>query len=149
MLARWNDYGFRGLDRSFAELRREMDRMFDSPLFVVPAGRGATGWPQVDVEETETGLTVSADVPGFKPEEVRVSLDKGVLRIEAAHAEEAEVEGGGKTSRRASFSRAWTLPFEVDPATVTASLEHGVLTLTLPRAAAPEPRRIEIKAPTS
>ncbi len=100
--------------------------------------------PAVDIFETESGLTLVADLPGIAGESLKLDIAKGVLTLEG-HGARAE----GRAESRASFAvpgyyRQFQLPEDIDADRGSAELKDGVLTLRLPRAAAARPRRIEV-----
>jgi HSP20 family protein len=95
MLTLWNDFGMNDLDRGFGaltELRDEMNRMFrrfesewaDFPLFAA----GRSGWPQVHMHDAGEEFVVTADVPGFQPDDLHVSIEQGSLTIRGERADE-------------------------------------------------------------
>ena len=91
--------------------------------------------PAVDVVEDEQKLELHADVPGVKQEDLDITVEKDVLTIKG---ERKGARAGG------TFTRAFTLPKHVDREKIAASLENGVLTLTLPKRAEAQPRSIKI-----
>jgi HSP20 family protein len=100
----------------------------------------------VDIRQTDGEFLVEASVPGFAPEEVEVTLDRGVLTIRGEHRTESETEGRYLRRERSqhSFFRQLSLPKEVRADGITASFGNGVLTVRVPRIEAPAPRRIQI-----
>lgn len=101
------------------------------------------GGIHVDVGDTGEELVVAADVPGFDPDDIDVSVKDRRLTIAAEHGEEAEAEDEDthyyrreRTKRAAK--RTVTLPAEVDESAASASYENGVLTVTLPKRDAEE-----------
>ena len=99
----------------------------------------------MDVQRTEDGYRLSAALPGFKPEDVDVSLDQGMLTISAKRSEDKKTEQGRYLRREVfsgSFRQRLALPSEVKPKDVTASLEDGVLTVNVKYA--PENRAVRI-----
>ena len=151
MLAKWNDFGFGGLDRSFSalgELRREMDRIF-SELdrgFGLPSSLGQSAGPQTSLLDDGSKLLVMAEVPGVEEKDLHVSVDDGTLTISGERGD--EVPEGYAVHRKErgafKFSRAFTLPCKVDSDKVKASLKNGILELTLPKAKESQPRKIQI-----
>ncbi|HZW54295.1 MAG TPA: Hsp20/alpha crystallin family protein [Candidatus Elarobacter sp.] len=91
-------------------------------------GGGLTG----EVQKTEEGWNVEIPVPGFKPDQIDVTVEDRVLTV------------NGKTERR-SFQRSILLPEEVDAETIDAKVEHGMLTLGLHLHPKAQPRKIEVK----
>ena len=87
---------------------------------------------QGEVTKTEDGWNVEIPVPGFKPEAIDVTVEDRVLTV------------NGKTERR-SFQRSILLPEEIDPDTIEAKVEHGMLSLALRLHPKAQPRKIEVK----
>lgn len=90
----------------------------------------------VDIEERGDTITVTADLPGVKKENIDVSVSEKSLEIEAGHEEEVEEEQKNyyrreRSSRR--YRRTVSLPAPVDPDSAGAEYENGVLTVTLDR----------------
>jgi HSP20 family protein len=112
--------------------------------FGTPAFRPAT-----DVQRTETGYRLQAALPGFKPEEVEVTLDRGVLTVSARRSEERETEQGRYLRREVfsgSFLRRFALPEGVTADGVEATFENGLLTIAVAHAPASEAVRIPVGA---
>ena len=103
----------------------------------------------VEIKETETALTIHAEVPGFEAKDIKVSVEQRQLiltgKTETA-TEEKKEETIYNERRTNQFYRAITLPAEVDATNVTASVKNGVLELTLPKVAKQEAVKVEVKA---
>ena len=125
---------------------RGFDRLFDDALdrlFTQPAADSApVRRPAIDVSETDSGYTVTLDVPGVTREDVKVSIDgRRVSIVAEARSTDAPADAaeGPKSADRlilrerafASFARSFTLQAEIDQASSQAKLDNGVLTLTL------------------
>jgi len=123
-------------------LRKEMARMLEALAAAVKDASGA-GAGEVEVDETEGGWTVTARLPGTAPEEVSVEVDQRDLRIRA-RSEEAEPAGD---ARRVAFDYRLTLPGEIDQDRVDATMDHGLLTIRLPRSTRPRRHTITIRRP--
>jgi HSP20 family protein len=96
--------------------------------------------------ETEKEYLVRAELPGFEPPEVMVTLVGNVLTIEAKHGEEPkEGEPEVKERRYAHVKRTITLPEGVELEKLEAIYRHGVLEVHLPKAPEAVARRIEVK----
>jgi HSP20 family protein len=126
-----------GVMRRFME---DMDRMFSdfgmSPTFE----RDATWSPQIELFEKDGKLMVHADLPGLKPEDVKVDVDRGVLTISGERKQEKKEEREGTYhSERfyGSFVRRIALPEDVDADKIDARFENGVLEITIPAPARP------------
>jgi len=152
-------FGRGGLHRGgtdpFAQMREEMDRMlseFGQGWPQADKGRRGFNLPQVDIAETEAGLELKADLPGFDEQDVSLDVQDGVLTIKAEHKEEREEKDEDKhyhlvERRSGSFLRRIALPFEADAGKAEAHLDKGVLTVTVPRLAdeTKKPRSIPVK----
>jgi HSP20 family molecular chaperone IbpA len=104
--------------------------------------------PEVDIYEGPDELLLIANLPGVSKEGVTVSLQGMELTIEGKRASGGEPEGK-VVALEASFSdfrRIFLMPLEIDPDGIRAEIERGVLRVHLPKAAAPKPRSIRIKA---
>jgi HSP20 family protein len=131
-------------------LRQAMDRLFEDS-FVRPrswAFGGFDGYSfPVDVTNGSDSITVEASLPGFKPEDVDITVENGVLSISAETSSERR-EGEGESLvqeiRRGRVSRTIALPTGIEPDKATASFEDGVLKLQVPKAEAVKPRQIRI-----
>jgi len=101
----------------------------------------------MDVTETEKEYEVTAELPGLEERDVRVTLSDGVLTIRGE--KKIDHEEKGKDFRMVersygAFSRSLELPTGVDPNTIKATLEKGVLTVSIPKKAA-DVKKIEVK----
>lgn len=104
---------------------------------------------QVEITETDKAINVRAAVPGFKPNEIEISVKDNVLILSGTtEAEEKKEEENTYYSewRSNRFFRQLTLPAEVDAENVKASLKDGILKLTLPKAAPREAKQIAVTA---
>jgi HSP20 family protein len=104
--------------------------------------------PRVDVIEDETGITLLADLPGVKRENLELKVDADALTIEGAIEPFAaeQLEPTYAEVRRSRFRRAFTLSRELDAGRIEANLKDGVLNLRIPKQAHAQPRRIEVLA---
>jgi HSP20 family protein len=104
----------------------------------------------VDVREDADHIFVDAELPGFKKDEVDINLENQMLTISAEHKESKEDNTNGKGDwllrerRYSRFQRSFTLPPTVDPQSVQAKLNDGVLTVTLNKREETKPRRITV-----
>jgi len=132
-------------------LRRAMDRLFDDdvvrPRFWRQVTLGAE--PALDVLTTPDEVVVKASVPGWKPDDIEITLTGTTLTISGETREEGRREQESwilNEIRRSSFSRTLELPVGLVGERATASYEHGVLTLRIPKAEEVKPRQIKITA---
>jgi HSP20 family protein len=135
--------------REALSLRDAMDRLFQESFVRPTNGWAAPANVPVDLHETEQGYVVTASLPGWKPEDVNITIQDGTLTLSGQYSEQREPEQNGKTwhmreRKFASFSRSFTFPSAVDADKAEANYENGVLTLTLPKAESAKPRQIKI-----
>jgi HSP20 family protein len=114
----------------------------DWPMMEMPDGPYPWG---MTTEEKEKEIVVRVELPGFKPEELKVELTGETLKIEAEHKETPE-KGEEKTEGAyAHVKRVLTLPAGVEPERVEAVYRNGVLEVHVPRKPEAVGRRIEVK----
>lgn len=103
--------------------------------------------PPVDVFEDETGITLTADLPGVSKERLGVKVNGDNLLIEGDVSVPApqEMELLYAEMLASSYRRSFTLSRELDASKIEANLKDGVLKLRIPKAEQAKPRRIEIK----
>jgi HSP20 family protein len=109
---------------------------------------GASWVPPVDIFEEADAIRIVAEVPGVKPQDVKISLENNVLTIHGTKDQVAEerTERVHRYERTyGTFERSFTLPATVDASNIKASYEHGVLTVTLPKVEKAKPRQIEVQ----
>jgi HSP20 family protein len=131
-------------------LRQAMDRLFEDS-FVRPRavgfGMDAGATLPLDITNTPDALVVDAAMPGIRPEDVEITVEDGTLSIRAESRSEREVTEGEiliSEIRHGAVSRTVALPSGLEPDKATATFEHGVLRLRIPRAEAVKPRQIRI-----
>lgn len=111
-------------------------------------GREGKFLPEANMIETDKAVEVTIDLPGMKPEDVKVELHDGALWITGEKKEEKEEKG--KTFHRierrtGAFRRVMPLPVEVEADKVDARFHDGVLTIALPKIEKVAPKKIEVK----
>lgn len=125
-------------------LRREIDRLFEDTF-----GReGGTFTPAVDIKENEQEIMLEVELPGLKPENVEVMAENGVLTIRGEKRTERK-EGDDNRYQvvertYGTFVRTFQLPQGVDEDQIKGEFENGVLSVTIPKTALPQPKRIQI-----
>jgi HSP20 family protein len=103
---------------------------------------------RVDVSENDHEYLVSAEIPGAKKEDIRVSIDGNYVSITAEIKKEQEEKHGRslvKETYHGSVSRGFTLASDVDEKSAVAKLEDGVLRLTLPKREGSTSRLLQIQ----
>ena len=136
--------------REMADLRSEMNRLIDS-------FRGnehheqeiRSSWvPATEVTETEEEILVTAELPGLRQEDVKVTVANNVLTIQGEKKSETEHKEGDvfRTERvYGAFSRSFTLPAGVASDKIEAKVKDGLLTLQIPKLDEVKPKQIEVK----
>lgn len=130
------------------ELRREMDRLFDNynlGFLHRPTRRAA--FPALNVWDHAECVSVEAEIPGVKPEDLEVTAVGNELTLKGRRT---PLEGQKLAYHRqergvGEFTRVVTLPCEVNADKVEATIKDGVLRVELPKAAAARPKQIAIK----
>ena len=104
--------------------------------------------PAMDVQETAGEFLLKADLPDVKKDDVKVSMQDGVLCVEGERRQEKE-EKDKKFHRiersYGKFMRRMTLPTNVDPAKIAAEFKDGVLNIHLPKVPEAKPKTVEVK----
>jgi HSP20 family protein len=92
------------------------------------------GYLRLDIERKNGSLVITGSLPGYKPEEVKVSIDNGLLSIEASHEEEKETKDKEyvRKERFEGYLHRELVVGEVDAGKAKAEFKDGVLTLTVP-----------------
>ena len=157
-LVRFNPWG------EFDALHSELDRFFANGSRSVKQGNTAnanqnaspyakTGQTagtfalSTDIYEDDAGFSIDIDMPGVKLEDVGIEVHEGVLNVTGQRklAKDEAREGYRRVERSfGTFARSFRLPKHVNDGEITAKMVDGVLTLTLPKSEAAQPRKIEI-----
>lgn len=131
------------------QVHNEMSQLFNSVFGTAAAPSQASGTlaPPMNVWEQDDRFFIEAELPGFSMDDIEVSVLNDEVTITGAR-KPAETEGATylrRERRYGSFTRTWTLPTEIDAEGVEASLNSGVLLVSLPKSAKAQPRKIEVK----
>jgi HSP20 family protein len=131
---------------AFGSFHHEMDRWLDDTFngFGFKRGRSPHFLPTVEIQELDSEYRVAVDLPGVQLEHIELTFSAGLLTLKG----ERPSTGGA-----ARYSSRWSGPFErvvgigpdVDDARISARLENGVLTITLPKKPEWQPRRIDVQ----
>lgn len=131
---------------------RMLNRMVDSAVNGWPFGDEATlnsAWaPACDIFEDKDGIRIIAEIPGLKPEDVKISMENNTLTIrgEKKQVAEEKTERVHRYERTyGAFERSFALPNTVDAERVNAHVENGLLTVTLPKMERAKPREIAVQ----
>ena len=142
--------GERGLARSnpFLALQQEIDRLFHDFGRGLPAFDGSDLLPRMDVSETDKALELTAELPGLEEKDVEINFADGILTIRGEKkSEKEEKDKNYRLVERnyGSFARSVELPAGVDAAAIQATLDKGVLKVTVAKPAPSVSKKIEVK----
>jgi len=138
-ITRWDPFA------EITEPRSRFDRLFDEL-----GGQRQGAWtPAIDVVRHEESLLVRADLPGIKPEEVKIEVEDGVLTVSGEHEERrSDKDDDGRYVRRerrfGTFSRSIAPPSGVDAEAINAQTRDGVVEVTIPLPRGSTRQRIQI-----
>lgn len=139
--------------RDIVSLREAMNSLLEESFVRPRAGMIAmTGGMAIDLRESEQSYIVETVVAGVKPEDVEISVLGDTLRIAVEMREAGDLQGEKwllRERRFGHFERSLTLPAQVKADEATADFEHGILTITLPKAEAARPRSIRVRGTTT
>jgi HSP20 family protein len=155
--------GIPATNDTWRALRQQMDNLFDrfsdgfETLSLKPFTELENLWSArsgfaplaVDVSETDKAYVVTAELPGVDEMNIEVNVQDGVLTIKGEKKQEREEKSKNRyLSERSfgAFQRMFGLPKGTDESKVEASFHNGVLTVSIPKAAQPAARKIEIQA---
>ena len=120
---------------------------FGEPGLTGQSGRRSPWSTLADIEETEDAFVVEIDLPGVKADDVRLELRDNELHISGEYKEKERVGVLRRQTRKVGdFEYVVSVPGEVDPEKVDATLHDGVLSIQLGKANTAKPRKIEIKS---
>jgi HSP20 family protein len=136
------------IDQEMRKLKRDMDRLmyrfcndFDMP--VLP--RLVSKVPFINLLQTKDHLVVKAEIPGFNPENLDISINDGVLTIKGEMKQEVVKKGGKIEVRQESFSRNISLPCRVMLDNIEATYTNGILEIFIPKYKPERAREVKIR----
>lgn len=133
--------------REMDRLQREMNRLFSS--YDPGVTRSAPSYPPINLWADEESVLLKAELPGVKADHLDISIEENTLVLSGERFKEEIPENGSYHRRErgaGKFTRSVNLPFRVDQKEVDAELNHGVLTVKLPRAEEDKPKKITVKS---
>lgn len=136
-LIHWNPF------REMELFNRRFNELFSSPI--ISMGKGFEWKPSVDIHETPEHFAITAELPGVAKEDVKITVESGILTIMGERKSESETKD--KKAHRIErsygrFERSFALPENVDADNVVAEFKDGVLTMKLMKKAV-EPSKIK------
>lgn len=131
-----------------SRMKREMDRMFESISSPRRMLLGSGVFPPLNIEDDGEKLSVQAELPGMKSEDIEISVEGNTLLLRGERKSDSveNVNYHRRERLTGRFHKAITLPYEVNSEGVSAEYRNGVLRLSLPKAEHAKAKRIEVKA---
>jgi HSP20 family protein len=133
-------------------MRKEFNRMFDNFFQGDTADTTSaftSAWiPAVDIAERENEFVVRMELPGVAKQDVRITIQEGILTIKGEKKQERESKESDyhRVERSyGSFQRSFTLPTPLRSGDIDASFNDGVLSIVLPKAEEAKPKEIDVK----
>ena len=133
-------------------LQRRTGQNFNEPFrafdWSAPEATTAAWQPAVDIFEESDAIRLVAEVPGVRPEDVKISVEGNLLSIRGMKEQvaEAKAEKVHRYERTyGTFERTFTLAASIDPRKIKATYTLGVLTIMLPKAEAAKPHLIKVE----
>ena len=138
VVSRWDPWA------ELASMQRDVQELFGRTS---GTRRPSVVVPPMDAYRTDEATVLHLEVPGFPPDQIDINYQRGVLTITGERKARAEVHEDHWLRRErslGSFSRSIGLSQDIDPSTITASFDHGVLEVRIPHAPEEQPTRIPI-----
>jgi len=145
-IERWHPFN------ELMSLRQAMDRLFEDTFFRPSrflSTLGEVAVPPLDVYQTANEVVVKAALPGLKPEDVKIDITGDTLTIKGESKAEQEVKKEDylyQERRYGAFSRTVVLPGGLKSDKAEATMEDGILTITIPKAEEVKAKTIKVKA---
>jgi HSP20 family protein len=149
-LAQWNPF------REMTSLQERMNRLFDESVSgffgntgTSRAGQTTRNWfaPPADIQEDENHIYFAFELPGINEKDVNITLQNNVLTVEGQRKPEKKSEKGNWIQQECyygTFTRSFTLPATVDPDSVEATFNNGLLEVRIEKKAEAKPKQIQI-----
>ncbi|NNE00746.1 MAG: Hsp20/alpha crystallin family protein, partial [Pirellulaceae bacterium] len=137
-----------GSDLSVSRLRHDFDDLWDQMTRNFKDGLidwrdGKRAFSQVEFDESNNKWVLTAELPGYEPEDIDLKLSGNVITIRAEHIDEGSAEGK-KYHRKGSFVESFTLPNGVREDDIVARYRNGILEVDLPKSEEVQGKRIEV-----
>jgi HSP20 family protein len=144
-LVKWDPF------RELEDVSSRLNRIFGKPGIRTESDNAmlavADWMPSVDISETDNAYLIKGEIPGVKKEDVKVTIQDGMLTIQGERKQEKE-EKGKKFHRvecsYGSFERSFRVPDDADEAAVKAEFKDGMLNVTLPKSEKAKPKSINV-----
>lgn len=138
--------------RELEDMTHRLNRIFGRSLTTTETPgesiRTAAWVPLVDVSETDGSFVIKAEIPEVRKEDVKVTVENGMLTLQGERRQEKE-EKGRRFHRiersYGSFVRSFDLPANVDASKIKADFKDGMLCVELPKTEKAESKAIDVK----
>jgi HSP20 family protein len=131
----------------FGDLEQEVDRLLRGVRLTMPGVALGRPYPAINMYEVDGEFLLTAELPGTRPEDLEISISRGVLTIKGRRVDPEEISDD-KFRRherfRGTWQRALTLPERVKEDQLSADFRNGLLTIHLPKADEAPIRRIPV-----
>jgi HSP20 family protein len=127
-------------------LQRDLERALNDPMLGIGGGRGV--YPAVNVFSDRNGLVIRAEVPGFTPDEIDLTVEPRALVIKGERRADEHGKRGSyhrRERQHGRFGRSIPLPKDLDTARATAECRNGLLTIHIPKVEAARPKQIRVE----
>ena len=147
-LIRYEPAGF-PMFREMEDTLDRLNRLFGTRPNGTKENLVVTDWtPTVDIQETETEYLIKAELPEVRKDDVKVTVENGVLALQGERKQEKEEKG--KRFHRierayGTFLRTFTVPIDADENKVLADFKDGMLRVHIPKTEKPRPKAIDVK----
>jgi len=146
---RWNPF------REIGNMRQAVDRWRDDRFnnsWPDPSAQANALSVTLDIHETEAGYELEASLPGIKPEDVDIQVDRETVTLRGTTVSNEQAEEGRnyiyRERRSGNFFRTVRLPEAIDAEKVEATLDHGILKVQLPKLAQAQKHRVQVRSTT-
>jgi len=144
-LVKWDPF------RELEDVSNRLNRIFGQSLARSESGQNmlaVADWaPSVDISETDSAYLIKGEIPGVKKDDVKVTIQDGMLTIQGERRQEKE-EKGKKFHRiecsYGSFARSFRVPSDADENSVKAEFKDGMLNVTLAKSEKAKPKSINV-----
>jgi HSP20 family protein len=142
-----SSWDWNGGDR-LRPVRLAWDRLFDDLTENYFVLGGPLLFPAINLWEDNDNFIVQAEIPGLKMEDLEITAQGRDLTLRGERKDPGDASESYQRRERfvGPFVRILTLPTDVDAGKIQASLENGILQITVPKSAAAKPRRIDVKS---
>jgi HSP20 family protein len=132
----------------FASPFREARRLQEEMERQTRSATAPQGFPAINVYAHHDGIVITAELPGVNEDDLDITVHRDTVTLRGKRQDRpTEVQGYHRQERRSgTFGRTFSLPFQVDPERVEATLRNGILIVTLYRPEHDKPKRIRVSA---